>query len=80
MDDKTLFIYNDDTHIRQAEMLPDLLEKHTLRTLRKEKTITLKHLIDELRKIAAEQILKFDYSRVPDILDEFVIKGYIMKL
>ncbi|MHA1777693.1 MAG: hypothetical protein DRO88_01990 [Promethearchaeia archaeon] len=80
LDDKTLFMYNDDTHIRQAEMLPDILEKHTLRTLRKEKTITLKHLIDELRKIAAEQLLKFDYSRVPDILDEFVMKGYIMKL
>ncbi|MCF2140926.1 MAG: hypothetical protein K9W44_12790 [Candidatus Lokiarchaeota archaeon] len=80
LDDKTLFMYNDETHIRQAEMLPDLLEKHTLRTLRKEKTITLKHLIDELRKIAADQLLKFDYARVPDILDEFVIKGYIMKL
>jgi hypothetical protein len=61
-------------------MLPDILEKHTLRTLRKQSTITLKHLIDELRKIAAEQILKFDYGRVPDILDDFVMKGYIMKL
>ncbi len=80
LDDRTMFMYNSDTHIRQAEMLPDLLDKHTLRILRKQSTITLKHLIGELRKIAADQLLKFDYARVPDILDTFVIKGYVMKL
>ncbi|MHA1522623.1 MAG: hypothetical protein ACTSRK_20850 [Promethearchaeota archaeon] len=67
LDDRTMFMYNSDTHIRQAEMLPDILDKYTLRILRKQSTITLKHLIDELRKKA-------------DILDSFVIKGYIMKL
>ena len=75
-----MFIYNEKISIRQAENLPNLTEKNTLRTLRKNKCMSIDGIIDELEIMEHEMVIEIEFSRVPEILDGFVLKGFIEKI
>ena len=75
-----LFMYNDSTHIRQAESLPTLTEKLTLKTIRQLKAVSIDKILDELKIMEREMVIEIEYSLLPEILDGFVEKHYIEKL
>ena len=75
-----LFLYNEKTHIRQAENLPDLTQKHTLRLLRKNGNMSIDKIISELGNIANQRLLEFELHKLPEILEEFTKKGFIESL
>lgn len=75
-----LFMYNDSTHIRQAESLPTLTEKLTLKIIRRLKAVSIDKIIDELKIVERERVEDIEYSLLPEILDGFVGKHYIEKL
>ncbi|WP_371803913.1 hypothetical protein [Candidatus Lokiarchaeum ossiferum] len=75
-----LFLYNEKTHIRQAENLPDVTEKHTLRLLRKNGNMSIDKIISELQNIARDRLLTFELHKLPEILEGFTKKGFIETL
>ncbi|MHA1745818.1 MAG: hypothetical protein ACTSWW_07450 [Promethearchaeota archaeon] len=75
-----LFMYNDSTHIRQAESLPTLTEKLTLKIIRRLKAVSIDKIIDELKIMELEQVIEIEYTLLPEILDSFIAKHYIEKL
>ncbi|MHA1602309.1 MAG: hypothetical protein ACTSVU_09185 [Promethearchaeota archaeon] len=72
-----LFLYNDKTHIRQAENLPSITEKLTLKLLRHNKAMSIENIISELENSEHEMSITMDYASLPDIIKEFVRRGYI---
>lgn len=75
-----LFLYNEKTHIRQAENLPNITEKHTLRLLRKNGNMSIDKIVSELLNIAHQRLIEFELHKLPEILEEFSKKGFIETL
>ncbi len=81
--DTSLYYYNADivkNTIGKAEMLTDPLEKLALQTMRHEKTASLKKLMDEMEKSAADVNFAIDWNKIPDIIENFLKNSYIMKM
>jgi hypothetical protein len=75
-----LYFYNSGNHIRTAENQDTEQKKNILQIIRAENVISLAGIVNRLKKRANEQTLVFDYNIVPEILEEYIDKGYIFTM